>query len=48
MPNEESQKVSEERERPPVSLTNVGEDKCAEVDTSQPTPERKAKTGEKS
>jgi hypothetical protein len=46
MPNEESKKAAEEP-KPAVPPQNIGEHKCAEVDSLQPTPERKAKTGEK-
>jgi hypothetical protein len=47
MPNEESKKVSGEQ-NVPVPPQKIGRHKCAEVDSLQPTPERKAKTGEKS
>jgi hypothetical protein len=33
--------------KPPVAPESVGEHKCGDVDTLPPTPERKAKTGDK-
>jgi hypothetical protein len=46
MPDDESKKTAGEQQ-PAVPPDKVGEHKCAEVDALQPTPERKAKTGEK-
>lgn len=46
MPNLEAQKVPVEQ-KPAVPPQEIGEHKCAEVDALPPTPERKAKTGEK-
>ena len=46
MPDDESKKAAGE-EQPAVLPDKVGEHKCAEADALQPTPERKAKTGEK-
>jgi hypothetical protein len=46
MQNKESQKVTGEQ-KPALPPQEIGEHKCAEVDALPPTPERKAKTGEK-
>jgi len=48
MQENESNKATGEQNQPPPPPEKIGEHKCAEVDALQPTPERKAKTGEKS
>jgi hypothetical protein len=45
MPTQESNQVTGEQ-KPPVPPHKIGQHKSAEVDALQPTPERKAKTGE--
>ena len=47
MPKEEMKKRPS-IQRPPVSPQSIGKHKSAELDTVEPTPERKAKTGKKS
>jgi hypothetical protein len=47
MAKSESKKVSGQQ-KPAVPPTKIGRHKTAEIDSLQPTPERKAKTGEKS
>jgi hypothetical protein len=47
MSSEESKKEQVEL-NPPLPPQRIGEHKSAEVDALKPTPERKAKTGEKS
>ena len=47
MPNKESKKGLVEP-NPPLLPERIGEHKPPEIDALKPTPERKAKTGEKS
>jgi len=47
MPKEEAKKQPE-KARPPIAPQSIGKRKSLEIDSLQPTPERKAKTGAKS
>ncbi len=47
MPKEEMQKLPG-KQKPPISPQSIGKHKSAELDSVEPTPERKAKTGKKS
>jgi hypothetical protein len=47
MPSEESNETAG-KQNPPVPPNEIGKHKSPEVDALQLTPERKAKTGEKS
>ena len=46
MPKEEMKKLTG-KQRPPVSAQSIGKHKSGELDSVEPTPERKAKTGKK-
>jgi hypothetical protein len=47
MPKEELKKLPDKR-KPPTSAETIGKHKSMEMDSLEPTPDRKAKTGKKS